>query len=470
MENVLNPSKTQFEAMIAIAQGTTGLLDPGARVLYLSGPLLGYSPDEMRGRSLLEGVDLDDLPHAKQSFSQCLERPREQIRSRLRKIHNDGSVRVVEAVMVNKLSDPEIGAIVLQCWDITEKTAVEVVSDSDLRFLEKICFVLSESLEYEAAIHKVVDLTVGHLGDWCSVDLIEDGSIQGVAAAHSNPNLLKLAEKVIETGETVCVPQLTTEQLASMDSKDREILGELDICSYVATPLKARERVLGVLSATRSRESRQYDSRELALIKDVATQISLHIDKARLFREAQRAQKQSELLTEITTLLAESFDSANILQRLARSAVQSFSEYCFVHRFAANGQLYRAAGAHADPELCETVNRLLDEQEIGQQGQEYIRSIIDKNVPSLTRDGGHLASRMDEGVYKEMIHKLAPHSWIIAPLVARGNRLGVFCWHAQKRAHNTQTKIFDLWRNSRGEQRSPSIMSGCTGSPRTPAG
>ena len=442
MGNVLNPRKTQFETMIANAQGTAGLLDAQGRVLYLSGPLLGYSLDEMRGRSLLEGVHPEDLPHAEQWFAHCLDQPSERIRVQLRKIHNDGSIRVVEAVMVNKLSDPEIGAIVLQCLDITERTAVEVVSASDLRFLEKICFVLSESLEYEAAIHKVVDLTVGHLGDWCSVDLIEDGSIQRVATAHSNPNLLKLAEKVIETGETVCVSQLTTEQLASMDSKDREILQELDICSYVATPLKARERVLGVLSATRSRDSRQYDSRDLALIKDVATQIALHVDKARLLREAQRAQKQSDLLTEVTTLLAESFDSANILQRLARNAVQNFAEYCFVHRFTANGRLYRAAGAHADPEMCATVNKLLGEQEIGLEGQEYIQSFIDKNVPSLTRDGGHLASRMSDGVYKDMIQRLAPHSWIIAPLVARGNRLGaILLARSKKRPQYTDNDL-----------------------------
>src|SRR5262245_46384347 len=115
--------------------------------------------------------------------------------------------------------------------------------DSDSKFLEKIANVLSESLDYEATIDKVVDLALGFLGDWCSVDLLaQDGSVQRVAMAHSNPDLLKRiqnvrsrrpgkvdprfpAARVIETGEPVYVPQLTEEMLASMElsSEIREI-------------------------------------------------------------------------------------------------------------------------------------------------------------------------------------------------------------------------------------------------------
>ena len=98
-----------------------------------------------------------------------------------------------------------------------------------------------------------------------------------------------------------------------------------------------------MLSLIRNSGSRGYDDQELAFIKDVATHIALHIDNARLFRKAQLAQKESALLADITGLMAEYFDSANNLQRLAQSAVEGFSDYSIVHRFDTHGYLYRAA-------------------------------------------------------------------------------------------------------------------------------
>src|SRR5215813_4273936 len=69
--------------------------------------------------------------------------------------------------------------------------------DSDRKFLEKIGNVLSESLDYEATIDRVVDLALGFLGDWCSVDLLaDDGSVQRVAMAHSNPDLVERIQDV----------------------------------------------------------------------------------------------------------------------------------------------------------------------------------------------------------------------------------------------------------------------------------
>jgi signal transduction histidine kinase len=333
-----------------------------------------------------------------------------------------------------------------------EQNAGEARKDSDRKFLEKIGHVLSESLDYEATIDRVVDLALGFLGDWCSVDILaDDGSVQRVAMAHSNPDLVNRirdvrsrrpgrvdprfpAARVIATGEPVYVPQLTEQMLASLDlnREIREIVRDLDICSFVAVPLKARGRVLGVLSLIRNFGSRIYDEHDLAFIKEVATHVALHIDNARLFRDAQLAQQQSALLAEITALLAESFDSANILQRLAQVAV-TFSDYCIVHRSDIYGRLYRAAGAHANPQLSAIIDALL-EQDLEPEGQNYIRSIIDKNASHLVCDGGQMISKMSDGPYKEMIKKLGPCSWIVAPLTARGNRLGALLLARSKKS------------------------------------
>ena len=443
MGSFLPPSNAQTQAMIALAQGAVALIDAEARILFVSTSLLGHSLDNAYGQSLLDDIHPGDLPYFRMQFQRCLDHPDVRIHTQLRTFHKDGSTRVFETVLLNKLNDADIGAIALHYFDITEQKAIEIRQASNGKFLEKVGTVLSESLEYTATIDRVVSLVLGYLGDWCSLDLLgEDGSIEQITVANANPELVQRIKDtgfhrlvsfkppspvatVIATGEMLYVSDLTSEMLASagVSTDALSSVRDLDKYSFVAAPLKARGHVLGVLSLMKSCESGRYDEDDLAFIKEVTTRIALHIDNAQLYREAQHAQKQAALLAEITTLLAESLESSNILQRLARIVVDSFADYCFVHRFSANGGLYRAAGAHRDAELCGVVNQLL-ECPIEPEGQQYIRTVINRNLPSLTRDGNPLVSKMPDGPYKDMIQQLAPNSWIMAPLVARGTCLG----------------------------------------------
>src|SRR5262249_49072201 len=138
-----------------------------------------------------------------------------------------------ETILHNKLNDPHIGAIVLHYFDITEQKAIEIRQESNRKFLEKVGTALSESLDYTATIDKVVSLALGYLSDWCSLYLIaEDGSIEQIAVAHANPEILQRFQdagfrrpasssppfpvaKVIATGEVLYVPRLTAEMSAA---------------------------------------------------------------------------------------------------------------------------------------------------------------------------------------------------------------------------------------------------------------
>src|SRR5262249_59287528 len=121
-----------------------------------------------------------------------------RINSQLRTFHKYGSTRVFETVLLNKLNDPDISAIVLHYFDITEQTAIDIQQESNRKFLEKVGTVLSESLEYTATIDKVVSLVLGYLADWCSLDLLaEDGSIEQITVGNANPELV---QRIKDTG------------------------------------------------------------------------------------------------------------------------------------------------------------------------------------------------------------------------------------------------------------------------------
>ena len=104
--------------------------------------ILGYSPEEILG------IDLIDLMHPDDA-----ERMR-QLYARLHKVHNasdffqarlrakDGSWKWIEAIATNLLNDPEIGAIVINFKDISERKQTEEklkVSERSFReFLETV--------------------------------------------------------------------------------------------------------------------------------------------------------------------------------------------------------------------------------------------------------------------------------------------------------------------------------------------
>src|SRR5262249_9645338 len=151
-----------------------------------------------------------------------------------------------------------IAAIVLHYRDITEERALETRKQSNRDFLERISAVLSSSLDYKETIDRVVSLTLGFMGDWCSLDLVSEGGfIEQVAIGHVNlqplerikhgepcyclPGLcdpLSPVAKAISTGEIVVVPQLTTGMFAPAEASCGTAENDQEVCSYVAAPLK----------------------------------------------------------------------------------------------------------------------------------------------------------------------------------------------------------------------------------------
>src|SRR5256885_1743506 len=83
------------------------------------------SGTENLGRDAFELIHPDDRLRALELFGELLQRPGHVVRVELRALHKDGSWRVLETVGVNRLSDPAIGAIVVNYRDITERKRTE---------------------------------------------------------------------------------------------------------------------------------------------------------------------------------------------------------------------------------------------------------------------------------------------------------------------------------------------------------
>jgi GAF domain-containing protein len=97
---------------------------------------------------------------------------------------------------------------------------------------------------------------------------------------------------------------------------------EVQTPTALATPLKLRDEIIGVLGIHSDDLNRQWTADEIALIEAVSEQMSLAIENARLFEESQRNAWRDQIISEST---AKVWSSAEI-EEVMRTAVAQLGE------------------------------------------------------------------------------------------------------------------------------------------------
>jgi signal transduction histidine kinase/ActR/RegA family two-component response regulator len=194
--------------------------------------------------------------------------------------------------------------------------------------------LLSESLDYETTLHNLARLTVPPFADYCMIFKLGEGrGLSMVAFAHLDPlkepllyrigeiyqidpeNLHSPISRVLRTGEPLLLSEVEPwmGRAVSEESELLEIFARLDPRSMLVLPLAARGQTLGVISLVMAVESdRRYGEDDLILGRELAHRAALAIDNARLYTEAEAANRAKdqflavlshELRTPITPVL-----------------------------------------------------------------------------------------------------------------------------------------------------------------------
>jgi PAS domain S-box-containing protein len=274
--------------------------------------LTGFQLADAQGRPLAEvfrivdGASGAELPSPLQVITQGKSA---RLRDHTQLIARDGTRRDIdESGAPIYDARRELAGVVLVFRDVTEKRREE----SRRRFIADAKSLLSSSLDYSVTLASVAKLSVPTIADWCAVDIAEaNGTVERLALVHVDPAKLRWAEEVftryrspgshatfdvIHSGR----PQLHTDlsdallQSMAVDEVHLQLLRQLGLTSLMIVPLCHAGRTLGAITFGSTGPNNKFDAMDLSLVEELSSVAALAVENARLYREAQQANRAKD--------------------------------------------------------------------------------------------------------------------------------------------------------------------------------
>ena len=172
-----------LEALMDAAPRVVLVIDEEGRILWVSRAsemLVGLSPEQLIGRSMLEFVVEDDLPLMLESMAYVLDQPGHFRPMEFRYRRADDTVGVLEAVSANRLDDPTIRGIVAQVHDVTPRRIFDEILESIAAgaAVNEVVRLIARQVEEQVGDARVI-VGIDPVGDSfrlaaSSVDIVED--------------------------------------------------------------------------------------------------------------------------------------------------------------------------------------------------------------------------------------------------------------------------------------------------------
>jgi signal transduction histidine kinase len=191
----------------------------------------------------------------------------------------------------------------------TGRAAAEAAAGT-LRFLADATTRLSASLDYSTTLNALADLCLGRIADWAVVYALDDaGTPHRLAVAHCDPAKDDLARElqsisidtsgghpvleVLRTQSPKLVPDVSDDALNAMtpNVRERDLVRALGVSSFLVVPMVARGHPLGAIALVASTPERRFSEADVSLAMDISARAALAIDNARLYGNAQRANR-----------------------------------------------------------------------------------------------------------------------------------------------------------------------------------
>jgi signal transduction histidine kinase len=220
--------------------------------------------------------------------------------------------------------------------------------------------------------------------------------------------------RVAATGESILVPQVDMEELLPGVPADyHPFLRRHPVSALICAPLRTRSRVIGTVTAVRTRPGERYEAEDLRLLEELAERAAVAIDNSRLYQETLESRARAEQLYRFARAVV----AANELEEVFESAMDA---------------LDRALGAQRSSILTTDEKGVMRFRAWRGLSETYRRAIEGHSPwdpaepapqPLLVPDAEH-DPRM--APYLAMLREERIAALAFVPLVTRGRLLGTF--------------------------------------------
>lgn len=129
-EQTLRHNEKRFRALLENALDIITILGSDGIISYESPSVekvLGYKPEDLVGKNIVEYIHLEDVSNFLNTLSQAVQNPNVALSIEFRFQHQDGSWRILEAVGKKFIDPSEMASIVINSRDITERKRAEEI-------------------------------------------------------------------------------------------------------------------------------------------------------------------------------------------------------------------------------------------------------------------------------------------------------------------------------------------------------
>jgi PAS domain S-box-containing protein len=293
--------------------------DVGEGMMVLEGNRLVYANDafmEMSGYALEELLALDDV------YALTEPDQRAEARRRAAARVDEGLVETNYVLTLRRKDggtlDVEIAGaplevegrtqLVLVARDITARRAAEDAREGEARrfaFLADVGASFEQTRSVQRTIEAAAQLSVAEHADTCVITMLEEGRLLRVASAAADPERRAVLQQLqhrypegfpsghplivaMREGQSV-LQSIDPETIrgSAVDEENRALLERLDLRYTAAVPLRARDRLLGMMlvgfGEDRLAAARHLDP--LELFEVFGRRVAMAIDNARLYEE-----------------------------------------------------------------------------------------------------------------------------------------------------------------------------------------
>lgn len=338
VEDAHSLADIRFERIVEIAADAIISMDQNGRiVLFNRGAeeIFGYTRQEVLGEPLQRLLPERFRPyhhaHVERFAGGEVSARRMGERREISGLRKGGREFPAEA-SISVLQTPQGRLFTVVLRDITDRKKIETTQ----RFLADASAVLGRSLDYEDTMAGLARLALPHLADWCVIDILEeDGTLRRIQAAHRDPELDPLAQRllqfspeairphptltVLETGQPELIETVSDAfvEAVAADEEHLSILRTLGVRSLLVVPLVARMRTLGAMALVSSDAGRPYTDDDRLLAEELGRRAALAIDNARLYQQAREAvAARDEVLSVVSHDLGNSLSAVRVAVRV----------------------------------------------------------------------------------------------------------------------------------------------------------